>query len=331
MSQTLGLEGVIGQSEAMEKVFQVVHRIAGTRATLLIRGESGTGKEVVARAVHALGPFAGKGFVTVDCTNIPANLMESELFGHERGAFTDAKSQKSGLMEMADGGSIFLDEIGLMPLELQSKLLNVLETQRFRRVGGTVELTVSVRFLAATNEDLERAVREGRFREDLYYRLNVVPIDLPPLRDRDDDVILLAESAFEEYTTLHGTMPRLLAEDAVALLRSYPWPGNVRELRNAIERAVLMTDKEVIQAEDLIVDRRGRREDGRIGFRVDSEGQIQVEFPPGGLSLEEVERKLIQAALTYTQENVTKAAQLLHVSRDTLRYRIAKYELEADE
>ena len=331
MSSTVGLEGVIGESEAMDRVFQILHRVAHTKATLLIRGESGTGKEVVARAIHNQGVFAGKSFVTVDCTNIPANLMESELFGHERGAFTDAKSQKRGLMEMADGGSIFLDEIGLLPLELQAKLLNVLETQRFRRVGGTVEMTVSVRFLAATNEDLEEAVRVGRFREDLYYRLNVVPIDLPPLRERDDDVLLIAAQVLEEYTTLHGTQARYLSDDAVALLRSYPWPGNVRELRNVIERAVLMSDLDVIDAEDLIIDRRGRRKDeGKIGFRVDSDGQIQVEFPPAGLPLEEVERKLIQAALRHTHENVTKAAELLHISRDTLRYRISKYEQDEE-
>ena len=324
------LEGVIGQSEAMGRVFHLVSRVAATQATVLIRGESGTGKEVIARAIHQLGSAPQKAFVTLDCTNIPANLMESELFGHEKGAFTDARARKDGLLETADGGTLFLDEIGLMPLDMQAKLLNVLETQRFRRVGGNEEITVEVRILAATNEDLEQAVQERRFREDLYYRLNVVPVDLPPLRERDDDVLLIVDHYLKWYTSLHGIPTRVLGEDALALMRAYPWPGNVRELRNVIERAVLMSDGRVIPAAALSIDRRSRREsahDPRL-LSIDPQGRLSVNFPPEGLSLEGVERQLIEAALEQTQGNITRASTLLHLSRDTLRYRISKFKLE---
>ena len=326
------VEGVIGDSEAMQVVFRTLRRVARTRATVLIRGESGTGKEVIARAIHLLGQFLNASFVTVDCTNIPANLMESEMFGHERGAFTDARSRKVGLMETADGGTLFLDEIGLMPLELQAKLLNVLETQRFRRVGGNEEIEVTVRILAATNENLEVAVREGRFREDLYYRLNVVPVDLPPLRDRDEDVLLIAGHYLQWYTSLHGLPARQLAEDARALLQVYPWPGNVRELKNVIERVVLMTDSRVISASALSIDRRSSRpiagENG--GLHIDAKGLISGEFPAEGLELDKLEAQFIRIALDHTGGNITKAASLLHVSRDTLRYRIEKFQISGE-
>ena len=272
---------------------------------------------------------ASKPLVTVDCTNIPSNLMESELFGHEKGAFTDARSLKKGLIETADGGTLFLDELGLMPLDIQAKMLHFLETRRFRRVGGTEELEVSLRILTATNEDLEQAVSEGRFREDLFYRLNVVPIDLPPLRARGDDVLLIAEHYLKWYSTLHGVELRTLAEDAKALFRAYAWSGNVRELRNVIERAVLMTDAPAIPASALSIDRRAGRE-GQSTARIltmDAAGQLSVDFPAEGLAIEEVEKQLIQAALAEVKGNVSKAAALLHLSRDTLRYRIGKYEL----
>jgi len=323
------LEGVVGNSQAMQMVFRMVRRVAGTKATLLIRGESGTGKEVIARAIHLLSPSSNRSFVTVDCTNIPSNLMESELFGHERGAFTDARTRKLGLLETADRGTLFLDEIGLMPLDLQAKLLNILETQRFRRVGGNEEIHVSVRILAATNEDLEEAVKEGRFREDLYYRLNVVPIDLPPLREREKDVLLIAENYLQWYTSLHATGPRQLAKDAQDLLQVYPWPGNVRELKNVIERAVLMTDSRIIPASALTIDRRSRKEtETAVPVRVDAEGKVAVSFPPDGLSLDYVEQQIIEAALAQSGRNVTRAAAPLHLSRDTLRYRIAKFKTE---
>lgn len=203
------LAGVIGNSPVMREVYRMAHKV-----TMLIRGESGTGKEVIARTTHLLSPFSDKPFVTVDCTTIPDNLLESSLFGHERGAFTNAKEMKKGLIETADGGTLFFDEIGLLPTHLQGKLLHVLETQRFRRVGGAQEIEVSVRFLAATNEDLEARVKEGQFREDLHYRLNVAPLKLPPPRERGEDVLMIAEHFLELDSSLHGTPPQRLAEEA---------------------------------------------------------------------------------------------------------------------
>jgi len=317
----------------MVTVFEAARRVARTRTTLLLRGESGTGKEVIARAVHRLSPAADKPFVTVDCTSIPPTLMESELFGHEPGAFTDARTLKRGLVETAEGGTILLDEIGTMPLELQGKLLHVLETRGFRRVGGTDEIHVSVRFMAATNEDLEAAVREGRFRPDLYYRLNVISLELPPLRDRLDDVLLIAEAALREFAALQEAGSRCLGQSALALLRRYDWPGNVRELRNVIERAVVMTDREVIRAEDLTIDRRsGPRLDAAPGLiRIDAQGQVGVVIPPEGISLEKLELELVRTALRQADGSIAKAARLLGLSRDTLRYRVKKHKIDLQE
>ena len=314
----------------MQAVFASVRRVAATGTTVMIRGESGTGKQLIARAIHAQGPAADRPFVTVDCTNIPSALMESELFGHEPGAYTDARALKRGLVEMADGGSLLLDEIGSMPLELQGKLLGVLETQQFRRVGGTEELTVALRFMAATNEDLEEAVRAGRFRQDLYYRLNIIPIELPPLRDRGDDVFLIADAALAEFTARQGLGPRRLGESAIALLRNYSWPGNVRELRNVIERAVVMTDRDVVRAEDLVIDRRTRQSEAISPglIRIDGQGQVGVVFPPEGLSLESIEQEVVRAALRESSGSVTRAARLLSLTRDTLRYRLGKYGID---
>ena len=265
---------------------------------------------------------------SLDCTNIPETLLESELFGHEAGAFTDARSRKRGLVEGADGGTLFLDEIALLPPPLQAKLLHVLETQRFRRLGGTEEVSVSVRFLAATNEDLAGSVDEGRFREDLYHRLAVVHIEVPPLRDRDADVVRIAERVVAEYADRHRTGARKLGASTTLLIEAYHWPGNVRELRNVIERAVLMSDREVIRADDLDIDRRTYKSRSDLNFKVDSSGQVAVELPTGGINLEALEKSLIQAALDRSAGNVTKAAKLLHLSRDTLRYRIDKYDID---
>jgi len=326
------LGGVIGKSALMQDVFRMVRRVADTSATILIRGESGTGKEMIARAIHALGSSRDKLFITVACTSIPTNLMETELFGHERGAFTDARQQKKGLLEMADGGTLFLDEIGLLPLELQAKLLNVLETQKFRRVGSTGELQVSVRFLAATNEDLEEAVKDGGFREDLYYRLNVVPIHLPPLRLRSEDTMLLSEYFLQVYTSRYVAPIRRFSEDAQQLLQAYPWPGNVRELKNVIERAVLMTEGDLIDAEDLTIDRRVRKEPSALSsaVKISGEGKIEIAFPAQGIPLAVIEEQVVQAALQHTEGNVSRAASLLHITRDMMRYRIAKYGLSEE-
>ena len=326
-----GMAGIVGRSPAMEKLLQAVRRVARSKATVLIRGASGTGKEMVAQAIHSNSGMSASRFVTVDCTSIPGTLMESELFGHERGAFTDAKTQKPGLLETADGGTIFLDEIGLMPIELQAKLLHVLETHRFRRLGGIKEIAVNVRFLAATNEDLETAVNEGRFRDDLYYRLNVVPIEVPALRERGEDVVLIAEHFLQFFCEMHGTGVRRLTDNTRVLLSSYSWPGNVRELRNVIERAVLMTDGEFVRADDLIIDRRSKRAIASVdGFRIDFEDDAAFVFPFQGLSLEAIEKAIIEGVLRYTEGNVSRAAELLEISRDTLRYRIGKYDVASN-
>lgn len=320
-------EGLIGSSQEMRTIYARLRRVAASSATVLIRGESGTGKEVVARAIHRMGARADQPFVTLDCSSIPPNLMESILFGHERGAFTDASKRSEGLLACADGGTLFLDELGLMPVELQSKLLNVLETQTFRRVGGTQELCVSVRFLAATNEPLERAVTEGRFRSDLYYRLNVVPIDLPPLRGREEDILQLAQHFLDEFKQRDGLPNLRLSQNAMSLLATSDWPGNVRHLRNVIEHAVVMTDGNVIRADDLIVDRRAPQPPG-TNVRVEANGEVYVDLPREGVPLGLLEQRVIEAALRHTGGNVARAAHLLHVTRDRLRYRIAKYHID---
>ena len=231
---------MVGNSPAIRAVFELIDRVADTPATVLITGESGTGKELVAREVHQRGQRASQPFRWVNCTAIPANLLEAELFGYEKGAFTDAKLRKKGLFETADGGSVFLDEIGLMPLDLQAKILTVLETRTFRRLGGMEDIHVDIRFIAATNEDLAAAVAEGRFREDLYYRLNVIPISLPPLRERGDDILDIARYFLDLYRERYQKGSCHFSEGAERWLGNHTWPGNVRELRNIIERAVLL-------------------------------------------------------------------------------------------
>jgi len=334
-STDLDLGNIIGESSSMQSVFEMVERVARARlATVLISGESGTGKEEVAKCIHSNSPSSKSPFVELNCSAIPENLLESELFGYEPGAFTDARIRKKGLLELAHGGTLFLDEIGLMGLDLQAKLLRVLETRSFRRLGGTEEITVDLRFIAATNQDLAEAVDAGRFREDLYYRLNVIPIYVPPLRERGDDVLLIARHYLDAYGREHSKSGQKLAPDAEALLSAYSWPGNVRELKNAIERVVLLVDHSLIHAYDLSIDRRTnpQKEDSSgAPARINAVGDIQVTFPPWGISLEEVEKTLIQQALHEKQGNVTEAAKLLHISRDTFRYRMKKYGLGGED
>jgi two-component system NtrC family response regulator len=324
-----GLDRIVGESPAMRQVFERVRRIARTSSTVLITGESGTGKELVARAIHLNSDRADRPLLSVNSASIPANLLESELFGYEKGAFTDAKMRKRGLIEVAGRGTLLLDEVDLMPLDLQAKILTVLETRRFRRVGGTEEISAECRFIAATNRDLEKAVKAGEFREDLYYRLNVIPIHLPPLRERGEDVLLLARHFLEEYCRRHGMPIRGLSAEAETLLKTYPWSGNVRELKNEIERAVLLTDGPTIRASDLSIDRRDRvRDSDRVApLEVSGAGQVRITFPPWGLSLDDLERQVIKKALSHTKGNISQAARLLHVSRDTLRYRMQKHRI----
>ncbi len=322
-------DDIVGESPALQEVFHLMERVANTPATVLITGESGTGKEMVARRIHFKGARASHPFVAVNCTAIPANLMEAELFGYEKGAFTDAKIPKRGLLETAEGGTLFLDEIGLMPTELQAKLLSVLGMQTFRRLGGTEEIVSDVRFIAATNEDLERAVSEGQFRPDLYYRLNVVRIPLPPLRHRGEDILEIAAHFLKLYSKRYQKQEYRISKGAKRWMLSYPWPGNIRELRNVIERVVLLSRSDRVGVDDLAVGKEGdySEQEAKASLDVSAFGEIRITFPPWGIALADVERKLIVEAIKEAKGNVTRAAQLLHMSRDVLRYRLKKHRL----
>lgn len=313
---------IVGRSGVMRELVQTVERVARAgHATVLLEGESGTGKDLVARAIHARSDRREQPFVQVNCTNLPEHLLESELFGHERGAFTDARERKRGLAELADGGTLFLDEIGDMPLGAQAKLLRFLEDSKFKRVGGTSDVTVDVRVVAATNRDLVRCVDERIFRSDLYYRLKVVPITLAPLRDRPEDIAPLAEYFVERLAAELKREAPALTEGVLRVLEAFPWPGNVRELRNILERVLILGDTPEIRPEDLPPEIVAPQ---RLG-----ESLHAPALPTEGLRLADVERELIERAMTRTNGNVSKAARLLGVSRDALRYRLAKHGLAA--
>ena len=313
-------EAIVGRSDAMEEVFDLVDKIAPVGSTnVLIQGETGTGKGLVARTIHRMSPRADGPFVNVTCSALAASVMESELFGHEKGAFTDAHTMKRGLVEVADGGTLFLDEIAELSTGLQGMLLRFIEEKAFRRVGGTEDLTVDVRVIAATNRDLEEEVEADRFREDLYYRLGVVPIEIPPLRDRPSDIPLLAKHFVELYAGEFGKPVREIAAEAMELLTRHRWPGNVRELKNAMERAVLLAGGEEITADLLPADVRGEP-----GGR-----DRPVELGPDGLDLEAVEESLVRQALRRADGNRTEAGRLLGLSRHQVRNRMEKYGVEA--
>jgi transcriptional regulator with PAS, ATPase and Fis domain len=308
---------LIGEAPSFIEVMEMVQKVAASPvATVLVLGESGTGKNLVARAIHRQSPRSENPFVTIECTTIPENLLESELFGHEKGAFTDASATKKGLFELANGGTIFVDEIGDMPLNMQPKLLRAIEEKRFKRVGGVVDFRVDVRVVAATNMDLEQAIEERAFRRDLYYRLNVVPVTLPPLRDRAGDAILLAEFYMAEFSRQFGKEFSSISDEAKNLLEAYPWPGNVRELRNVIERVVLLGSGTTIEAEHLILKSSAKGRSSSVD-----------EMQRAGLTLDEMETELIRQALSAAGGNQTKAAKALGVSRDVLRYRMRKYSI----
>lgn len=311
---------IVGRSEAMERVVGLVGKVAASGdTTVLLRGESGVGKEVVAQAIHARSPRREFAFLEINCTALPETLLESELFGHEKGAFTDAKARKQGLLELADRGTVLLDEIGDLPPGAQAKLLRFLETRTFKRVGGVRDISVDVRVLASTNRDLEQAMRDGAFRQDLFFRLNVVPITIPPLRDRPEDVAPLAHHFLSRITTAMRRPARQIARPALAMLERYGWPGNVRELKNVIERAVILEEGLEILPDHLPEEMRpgGRALDLHPGYAL----------PAGGINLEELEKDLIQQAVAQARGNKTRAAELLGLSRDTLRYRLEKYDI----
>ena len=313
-----GFDRVVGRSAAVNSVKAVLQKIAASPAsTVLLTGESGTGKDLAAKVLHYNSGRASKPFMNITCSALPEALLESELFGHERGAFTGADRQKRGLFEMADGGTVFLDEIGEMVPGLQAKLLRFLEEKTFKRVGGSTDIHVDARVIAATNRNLQEEVRQGRFREDLFYRLNVLPIGLPPLRDRRDDVPLLVKFYVDGYNTEFKKKVRGLSADAMRRLEDYAWPGNVRELRNAIERAMLLAESDTLGVEDFPL---GAGAAVRLG--------TGVELPAAGIKLDDLERSLVVQALERTGWNQTKAAALLGLNRDQIRYRIEKFQLE---
>lgn len=313
---------LVGRSFALRRVADVITRLAvrGSPSTVLIYGESGTGKDVVARAIHARGPRQGGPFINVNCTSLPESLVESELFGHEAGAFTDAREEKHGLFELADGGTIFLDEVGDMPLSGQSKLLSVLENKVIRRVGGVRDIPVDVHVVTATNRDLEAAVAAGEFREDLFYRLNVVPILMPPLRERREDIAPLAMHFLTDLTKEMRLPGRHFTPEALRAIEAHDWPGNARQLRNVLERILLLEDGDTIGVSSLTPEIRGQ----------DLHSGVPSGFvlPTGGVDLEDVEKSLILQALEQADGNKTQAAQLLRLTRDTLRYRVEKYGLQ---
>ncbi|HTP49920.1 MAG TPA: sigma-54 dependent transcriptional regulator [Anaeromyxobacteraceae bacterium] len=318
---TEALAAIVGNSAAMEQVRTMAVRLAGSDATtVLIEGESGSGKEVVARAVHFGGARADRPFLQVNCAALPEHLLESELFGHERGSFTDAHAQKRGLFESAEGGTVMLDEIGDLHPGGQAKLLRLLENKTFRRVGGVTELRADVRVLAATNVNLEERVSEGRFRSDLFFRLNVVRIRVPPLREHAEDIPLLAAHFIARFNQEMKRQVRGVSGVALEALQAYHWPGNVRELRNVIERAfILHASAEELRPEHLPPELRGVAPASRRAEKAPSA------VPADGLVLEDVERKLIREAMERANGNQSQAARLLGISRDTLRYRLKKH------
>ena len=322
------------QAASMHEVYAIAEQVArGDTTSVLIEGESGTGKEYFANLIHRMSARHDKPFVEINCAAIPRELLESELFGHEKGAFTDARAQKLGLMELANNGTLFLDEIGEMSPMLQVKLLRVLERRTFKRVGGTKDITVSLRVISATNQDLERMVAEGGFREDLYYRLKVVPLWVPPLRERQEDILPLARLFMGRFARQFKKSFREISPGAERVLLDYPWPGNIRELRNLFERTVLLETGEVLEAANLKVSSRAiRTSENSMGQRIDQ--HLTQPPPAGGIPfehiVEELERALILKASYATRWNQSRTAEMLNLKRDKLRYRMKLYQIEPE-
>ena len=309
------VEGIVGRSKQILDILEIVHRVAPTDATVLLRGESGVGKEVFARAIHFLSNRSDKPFITVNCAAIPENLLEAELFGYEKGAFTGAYTSKKGKFELANGGTIFLDEIGDMPVNLQVKLLRVLQEKEIERLGGNKPIKVDVRIIAATNRDLEQLIREGKFREDLYYRLNVIPIFIPPLRERKEDIPVLVQHFIEQFGKVYGKEV-IVSPEVMDAFFAYDWPGNVRELQNVVERMVILDRDGVLTYEDLPIELK------QLEKKKDSERISAGDFEG---SIWDVEKRMIEEALEKTGYVIKDAAKLLGMTPRQVSYRIRKY------
>lgn len=318
LGQRYEFDSIVGRSPAMQEIFATVERVAPTRATVLLAGESGVGKDMIARAIHQHSPRRDRPFVKINCTAIPENLMESELFGYEKGAFTGANTTKPGKFELADTGTVFLDEIGDVPPAIQVKLLRVLQEREFERLGSNKTRHIDVRVLAATNADLRAALENGTFREDLYYRLNVMPINIPPLRERKEDIPALAEHFVQKLAADTGSRANAIAPGAIQKLIGYYWPGNVRELENVIERSLVLAPAEVLEAEDIRLDMSPR-----------SKPAVADTFLPDGVTLDEHEQSIIREALKRANGNKSQAARLLGLTRNALRYRLSQMGIES--
>ena len=323
VEDNLSFGNMIGKSKGMLKVYSLVKKVADTIANILITGESGTGKELVARAIHENSSRKDKSFVVINCGGIPENLLESELFGYMKGSFSGATADKAGLFEVAHKGTIFLDEIGELPPFLQVKLLRVVQEKTFRRIGGAEDIKVDVRIISATNQDLEQKVKNGAFREDLYYRLNVIPVKIPPLRERNEDIPLLTSYFIEKYSKEFKKEIKKISPYALQLLMQHSFPGNVRELENIIERSVALETTNIILPENLVMPGAGG---------IDEDAGLSAGIPDEGVNLNDelakIERLLIKKALQKTNGSKTKAAKLLNVSFDSLRYRLEKLDLK---
>ena len=315
---TFRVENIIGHHPLMEEVSRTIKKVAPSQATVLITGESGTGKELVARALHAHSPRAPRPFRALNCAAVPETLIESELFGHEKGAFTGAQARQIGLFEAVDQGTLFLDEIGDLSLPLQAKLLRVLQEKEIRRIGGREDIKVDVRVVAATNRKLATAIKQATFREDLFYRLNVVSIHVPALRERATDIPELVDHFLKKYTAASGKTAKGVTNGALRLLMDYPWPGNVRELESVIERAVLLCEAERIDVGDLPAE---------VRSRVTLLAQLDFELPAEGFSLEGFERKLLETAMARSNGVIAKAAKMLGLTYKTMQYRLEKFQI----
>jgi len=329
LERQLSYQGVLGQltggSQGMQEVFSLVQQVAPSKAAVLITGESGTGKELTARAIHSLSPRREAPFVAVNCAALPDTLMESELFGHEKGAFTGAVERRAGCFELAQGGTILLDEIGEMAIGTQAKLLRVLEDGRVRRLGGKVETQLDVRIVASTNAELENHIREGKFREDLYYRLNVFPIPLPPLRDRKEDIPALVSTLIDDLNRKHDCKVADVAPEVLDRLHAYDWPGNVRELRNVLERAVILAGQGTLRLTHLSAQFGARSSSGSAPLPAVSSGDPDIVAVRIGTTIEDAERALIERTLDHTKQNRTRAAEILGISQKTLFNKLKEY------